>query len=263
MQHKADLQEHSSVFTENPANWKLTSFTIGRSPISHGSYCKTYKARRDCRLYAIKIWRRGVRHQNLFEFTQKILVDVVGEHPNVIKTFAMIQHEEKVMYSVHEFAACDLFHYITVHPKLKCPQVAYIVRCVTEVLLFLRNKNLFYCDVKPENVLVMHDKTLKICDFNGVVRKLGPLGVRVCTKVYKPPEAWSHVAGLAWTVGMMAYECATNSTDVELSALAALASNDFRDFLHGVLEPDPDKRLTLEMILEHPFVVAHKAVIQL
>lgn len=159
-----------------------------------------------------------------------------------------------------------------------------IIRDVCIALFCCHKNNICHRDVKPENTLIfkVEDKVIyKLCD----------LGLSECsskqvlegagTKQYTAPEVYSNTGHYCdksdmWSVGIMAYSLRYLRTpygdmlanertpeyifsreslaDYFYSAINRIKEEDFRSFLLGLLNIDPNKRMTAREALKHPFL---------
>lgn len=160
--------------------------------------------------------------------------------------------------------------------------VAYILHETLQGLATLHNNLIIHRDVKPHNLLVSSDGSVRVTDF-GISKTSqmgGCLSTFVGTHVYMSPE---RVLGSSydaradtWSAGIMAFECLTGfhplsncktfpdvfakvTTPMELPAdaeLTAPVSEVARNFVKLSLTLSASERPTCEQLLEHPFLAA-------
>lgn len=157
---------------------------------------------------------------------------------------------------------------------------------------FLHNAGIIYRELKPENILVTNDGHVKLTDYGLSKILVESRGVKtfIGTFEYMAPETIGGEFGQKadiWALGVLMYELyfGTNpfeplSTlgdsqrphnpnlnsdkcfqmnyekfDVEESLNEHIGhiSQNFRDLLKGLLEKDPERRLNLQQIKNHPF----------
>lgn len=161
--------------------------------------------------------------------------------------------------------------------------IAFSVTCG---LKFLRDSfSVIHRDVKPSNILISRDGSIKICDF-GVSGYLAQslAKTRIGTSNYMAPERISlgnsendgayGVKSDVWSLGASLMEIATGSPPFPLSnydcifaQLMDIISSDspkmpqnghfsvaLVDFIDSCLKKDPKDRPTYSMLLEHPFL---------
>lgn len=92
-------------------------------------------------------------------------------HPNIIKLLNVIRADnDKDLYLVFEFMEADLHNAIG-QRILKDVHNRFILYQITKGILFMHSAGLIHRDMKPSNVLINCDCTVKICDL-GLARSL-------------------------------------------------------------------------------------------
>ena len=131
-------------------------------------------------------------------------------------------------------------------------------------------------DIKPENLLNSMG-TLKIADFGWSIYAPEDRRETLCgTLDYLPPEM---VEGTIhdkrvdiWNLGVLCYEFCVGSPPFEMEShgqtydrikkvdlkFPPYLSEEVKDFISRILVKDPQQRLTLEQIAEHPWLHMHK-----
>jgi len=157
---------------------------------------------------------------------------------------------------------------------------------ITQAIMHLHKRGLCHGDIKPENLLLTSDDpsaNIKLCDF-GMARQCGKEGFQVDYTVgtfdYWAPEiVRRQVVSVAidmWALGVVVYVmlCGCNpfdptavATDSEILSNIANGKMDesneiwvhlsptCKDFIKGLLQVDPIKRLTAVQALQHPWMV--------
>lgn len=128
--------------------------------------------------------------------------------------------------------------------------------------------------MKPENLLLDNDKNIKIVDFGlSNLYKPGEMLKTACgSPCYAAPEmiAGKHYHGVQvdiWSSGIILFACICGYLPFEDQNTGVLykkilsgefstpnyISSEAKDFLRCVLNTNPDKRYTIEMIRNHPW----------
>lgn len=92
-----------------------------------------------------------------------------GSHPNIINIFDLMQKGD-VFYEVMEFCpAGDLYTIIANKNKsglvFHCLEADCLMKQLLRGILFMHSHGVAHCDLKPENLLLYPNGTVKICDF--------------------------------------------------------------------------------------------------
>jgi serine/threonine-protein kinase len=91
------------------------------------------------------------------------------EHPAIVHTYKMGQYED--IYGPIHFVAMELvrgvnlFEFMLMKKKLEIGQACDIIMQAAEGLAYAHGEGLVHRDVKPENLLVSSDGTVKVLDF--------------------------------------------------------------------------------------------------
>ena len=107
------------------------------------------------------------------------------KHKNVVELIDVLYNEEKQkMYLVMEYCVCVLQEMLGAAPESKLPLFQahkYFVQLI-DGLEYLHGQGVIHNDIKPGNLLLTLDDTLKISDF-GVAEKLELFASNdICTK---------------------------------------------------------------------------------
>lgn len=150
---------------------------------------------------------------------------------------------------------------------------------------YLHNNGIIHRDLKPENVLLAsHDDTclIKITDFNqSKILEESSLMKTLCgTPTYLAPEVFTHAATVGytkavdyWSLGVLLFiclggyppfntECSTMSVREQIisghyrfiPSQWKKVSNEAKDLIKKLLVVDPEKRLSVEEALTHPWL---------
>ena len=195
-------------------------------------------------------------------------------HPFISQIYDTFETDTHILI-VMEYICGDLLSFIRKRAKLNESSAKIIFKQVTEGLKYIHSNKIVHRDIKLDNILIDLNNTVKICDF-GVSRKLstGDIMHENCgTPAYIAPEIFQNKGyeGYAcdiWSAGVTLYYMlagvqpfkAKNFT--ELKKIIKIGkyqkidslSLEAQDLIDGMLQTDPRKRLTLNQILNHPWL---------
>ncbi|HXF10543.1 MAG TPA: protein kinase [Desulfuromonadaceae bacterium] len=144
--------------------------------LGRGGMGVVYKARqpRLDRVVALKILspekENDPRFAARFEREARALARL--HHPNIVTLYDFGEVEGRfylLMEFVNGVTLRDLYH----ARKLSTAEALDIVQYICDALQYARQQNIVHCDIKPENILLDKNGTVKIADF-GIARMVGP-----------------------------------------------------------------------------------------
>jgi 5'-AMP-activated protein kinase catalytic alpha subunit len=225
--------------------------------------------------YAIKVIdRREVAAQNMENQLQRE-IDVMSrmDHPGLIKLHEVMNSPRNIFLVLDLAAGGELFNKLAQDGALAEPVARSYFQQLIDALDYMHGLNAIHRDLKPENLLLDAEGHLKIADFGlSVFSGGGMLKTRCGTPNYVAPEIF-HADGYSgapadiWSAGvilfvMLAAELpfdAPNITDlarqimsVRLTYPKTLPSGAV-DLMKQILVAQPDQRLTIPQIREHPW----------
>ena len=114
-------------------------------------------------------------------------------HPNIVPIFDYGETNQ-LAYIVMEFiGGGSLTGLLKKHTRLTVPEALRIMEQLLSGLQFSHDKGIVHRDVKPDNVMLTEDQTVKIADF-GIARIEGSgatvVGTMLGTPSYMSPEQW-------------------------------------------------------------------------
>ena len=234
------------------------------------------------------ISKQGKSKKDLASFKAEMSILQRLRHPNIISMLDAIETEEQFIV-VTEYAQGELYQVLELDLCLPEDVVQKIGSQLVQALHYLHSNRVVHRDLKPQNILIGSRGLIKLCDF-GFARAMSTQSIVLTsikgTPLYMAPELvreeeYNHTVDL-WSLGVILYELfwgaapfytnnlytlmahitknavkydavqvrsLTNGTTVEV-----YASDTFRDFLRGLLQKDPTKRLAWPHLLQHAFV---------
>ena len=250
--------------------------------VGSGSYGQVYLALHflNKKYYAIKHMDKKKLFSQLhsLESIQKE-IDIQSriDHPNIVKLLYV--KETHLSYDlVMEYASNgSLFHYIRKYKGLNENKTFSLFIQVVNAINFMHSNDLIHRDIKPENILIFENNIIKLCDFGWCVKLEGHQRGTFCgTTEYMSPELVNHqVYGKeidVWSLGILLYEMIHgyspfrpnkpkfNEKDVMENiknhnlVFGKTVSDECKRLIYHLLDPDINKRYTVEDIYNSDFV---------
>lgn len=212
------------------------------------------------------------------------------DHPNIIKAYETFEYRRELSIIMELATGGDLY---TRRPY-KEPQSQRIVKQVVSAIAYMHHRNIMHRDLKFENIMYENKKAnaeIKVIDFGLSTKFLNPTHImrdKVGTLTTVAPEVIRGsytVKADMWSIGVVAYMLltgqddlcpGTSKQDIERKilnfrwmefyekinhddTLFVGISTEGKDFLQGLLEHHPSKRLSADEALRHPWLTTAKS----
>jgi serine/threonine protein kinase len=204
---------------------------------------------------------------------REIAVQKSLKHRHIIQLYDHFE-DENAVYLLLEYAPKGaLFYKIRRARKMPEEEARGIFRQTVLGIGFLHKNDIIHRDLKPENLLLDSQSCIKICDFGWCVKGTDVRTTFCGTLDYMAPEMFSrggHSFEIdLWALGVLLYEMlhgqapftAKNDTDKcrqimrgEFGVDSAL-SREAADLIRSLMQVMPNRRLTCEGILDHPWML--------
>lgn len=187
-------------------------------------------------------------------------------HPNVIKLITYLEDAHYV-YMLLEYAPCGSLSEKTRNSGA-LPEVSarhyFVQTCIG--LKYLHSKNIIHRDIKPQNLLLDDNDTVKICDFGWCVQSEEQRDTVCGTLEYMAPEILSGTGHSfkadCWSLGILLYELLHGHTPLSQCGKnlpgqvvwSERVSAEARDLIEKLVKSDPSQRYSLDDVLRHPWV---------
>ena len=213
-------------------------------------------------------------------------------HPNVTKILEMFEDDEYILIAMEYINGGNLFSFVKKRRKLSEKTAKFLFRQIILGIKHIHSKKIVHRDIKLENILIDLNNNIKICDFGigRILKNEKQLLYDKCgTPMYMAPEILlsSKTKGYEgfpvdiWSSGISLYimlsgtlpfnlknnessdisEESNNNIELQYSIInkepkkIEKISDEARDLLKGLLNKNPRKRLTIEQILNHPWLM--------
>ncbi|GMF49143.1 unnamed protein product [Phytophthora fragariaefolia] len=197
-------------------------------------------------------------------------------HRSILRLYGYF-YDSKRVYLIIEYAPQgELYKKLMRAGRFSEKQSALYVQEMARALMYMHSKHVIHRDIKPENLLVGFHGELKIADFGWSVHAPSSRRTTLCgTLDYLPPEMIEnkpHDENVdVWTLGILMFEFLTGAPPFETEntketyrriahvdlQFPTHVSAEARDLLLKILRHDPQQRLSLELVLQHPWILQH------
>ena len=199
------------------------------------------------------------------------------DSPFIVKYIESFE-DDGVLYIVMEYAdGGDLSMMLNERRShLQEDEVMHYFIQIVLALKYLHDKNILHRDIKGQNIFLCRDGTVKLGDF-GIAKALDSTNqlaqTVIGTTFYMAPDVlkgsgYNSKADI-WSLGCVLYELCALSRPFDANSLPELLmsiitgryapipsqfSTNVRDLIDGMLQLNPEERLSVDQIIEMPFV---------
>jgi len=269
----------------NEKTLTIDDFQIGKN-IGSGSYGLVYLARRRntgfiCAIKVVSLdYTISIKSQHQLQREIDILVSQQGQK-DVIQFYQYFS-DKRFMYLVFEYCPYgDLYECTMARYPLNINKLQKWIKQLATCLKRLHSQGIMHRDIKLENIFVNRNGDVILADFGWAVKlnRFKKL-TQICgTLGYMAPElmqGYYDFRADIWPLGALLYELISghlpfdtlSSFQVKLIIMEKIKegiqtwSKNFDMFPHSkdlilkLVEINPDKRITLDEVLEHPFITS-------
>jgi serine/threonine protein kinase len=197
------------------------------------------------------------------------------KHLNIVRLFEYFETEKHILIVIELCKGGDLLNYVRRRRRLKEDVAKCLFKQLIESLAYCHSKSILHRDIKLDNILLDANGLVKICDFGvGKIVRRGEKMTEQCgTPAYIAPEilrdeGYYGFAVDIWSSGVVLYAMLYGTVPFKANQMSELQkiiinaeyslkediSAEARDMIKGLLEKDPEKRMTIPMILNHPWL---------
>lgn len=210
------------------------------------------------------------------QLRREIEIAFHSRHKYLLRTYGYFYDAENMYLILEPCSNGMLFSELSKVKKYPPTTAARYVAQLAEALLYLHQHHILHRDIKPENILLDHHRNIKLADFGWSVHD--PLNRRKTscgTIEYFPPEivrrqAYDCSADL-WCLGIFCFELLVGSTPFVSKESGQIYSriiagkynipdtvpSEAKELISSLLQKDGSKRLPLQKVLTHPFLMTY------
>ncbi|KAF3325300.1 CBL-interacting protein kinase 7-like protein [Carex littledalei] len=271
-----------------PKSTKKTNQLLGKYELTkllgRGTFAKVYHAvsLSDGTQVAIKVIDKS--SPNITAMPSDLLLREIHamrrlSHPHILRLHEVLATCTRVFLVMDYAPKGDLAHYINRFKsgRLAEPVARRFFLQLVSALRYCHKRGVSHRDIKPQNLLLSHDGTLKLSDFglSALPEQIGADGclTTACgTPAYAAPEvmrkhAYDGPKADAWSCGVILYNFLSGSLPFEDHNLPLMYkkmlkrefnfpswfSPTARKLISKLLDPNPVSRLSIEGLVDHPW----------
>ena len=287
------LSNYIKNFYKNNNNYPKTTinfYKIGRC-IGHGAFGKVNIALHvlSGHIVAIKSFNKKNyfynKNQNLLKNEIKIMKKI-REIKNIVTLYETIDSKKYFFIVMENVVGVNLLTLINKMTVINENTCKYIFKQLILILLELKKNNIAHRDIKPDNILIDLQGRVKLCDFGiSKIFKINHNNNKICndivgTPAFIAPEILNCIENEniyydpfqteIWSSGVVLYSMLTgifpfrgvNEKELNNNIKSAnfpqlnknIISEDAIDLINKMLEINPDKRIKINEILQHPYL---------
>ncbi|XP_073684569.1 serine/threonine-protein kinase BRSK1 isoform X3 [Garra rufa] len=227
---------------------------------------------------AIKIVNREKLSESvLMKVEREIAILKLIEHPHVLKLHDVYENNKYLYLVLEHVSGGELFDYLVKKGRLTPKEARKFFRQIISALDFCHSHSICHRDLKPENLLLDERNNIRIADFGMASLQVGDslLETSCGSPHYACPEVirgekYDGRRADVWSCGVILFALLVGALPFDHDNLRQLLEKvksgvfhmphfippDCQALLRGMIEINPEKRLTLEAIQKHAWYQA-------
>uniref|UniRef100_A0A0N4ZUK7 Aurora kinase n=1 Tax=Parastrongyloides trichosuri TaxID=131310 RepID=A0A0N4ZUK7_PARTI len=258
----------------------MSNFIIGK-PMGSGQFGRVYLAKTKREGFICCLKMINMKKLKMHKYYKLLETEITNHqtlnHPYILKLYNWFQHKNSIILILecalygsmaNDMAKTEKGYYTS---KVACK---YTVQ-VTDALHYCHSKNVIHRDLKTENILLNHNKNVKLCDFGWSIKCKDKRKTFCGTAEYLPPEMLLTPTEVSydskvdvWALGILIFEMLCGETPFYGSTMDDIINKiktgkfhmpsdidpEARDLIKRLLKRNPDKRINFIDILNHPWI---------
>ncbi|XP_037135024.1 serine/threonine-protein kinase BRSK1 isoform X3 [Syngnathus acus] len=222
---------------------------------------------------AVKIVNREKLSESvLMKVEREIAILKLIEHPHVLKLHDVYENNKYLYLVLEHVSGGELFDYLVKKGRLTPKEARKFFRQIISALDFCHSHSICHRDLKPENLLLDEKNNIRIADFGMASLQVGDslLETSCGSPHYACPEVirgekYDGRRADVWSCGVILFALLVGALPFDHDNLRQLLEKvksgvfhmphfippDCQSLLKGMIEVNPEKRLTLETIQKH------------
>ncbi|CAF0995890.1 unnamed protein product [Adineta ricciae] len=228
---------------------------------------------------AIKIVNREALSESvLMKVEREIAIMKLIEHPHVLRLYDVYESRKYLYLILEHVAGGELFDYLVKKGRLTPKEARKFFRQIISALDFCHSHMICHRDLKPENLLLDDKMNIRVADFGMASLQVEGSFLETscgsphyaCPEVIKGEKYDGRKADV-WSCGVILYALLVGALPFDDDNLRQLLEKvkkgvfhiphfvpaDCQQLLRGMIEVDPNKRLTLEDVSRHSWVTQY------
>uniref|UniRef100_A0A672RP93 Serine/threonine-protein kinase BRSK1-like n=1 Tax=Sinocyclocheilus grahami TaxID=75366 RepID=A0A672RP93_SINGR len=227
---------------------------------------------------AIKIVNREKLSESvLMKVEREIAILKLIEHPHVLKLHDVYENNKYLYLVLEHVSGGELFDYLVKKGRLTPKEARKFFRQIISALDFCHSHSICHRDLKPENLLLDERNNIRIADFGMASLQVGDSMLETscgsphyaCPEVIRG-EKYDGRRADVWSCGVILFALLVGALPFDHDNLRQLLEKvksgvfhmphfipaDCQALLRGMIEVNPEQRLTLEAIQKHAWYQA-------
>ncbi|XP_011080461.1 CBL-interacting serine/threonine-protein kinase 3 isoform X1 [Sesamum indicum] len=274
---KLNTEDNQSRMSQPKIKRRIGKYEVGRT-IGEGTFAKVKFARNSetGEAVAVKILDKDkvLKHKMAEQIKREIATMKLIKHPNVVRIYEVMASKTKIFIILEFITGGELFDKIVNHGRMKEDEARKYFQQLINAVDYCHSRGVFHRDLKPENLLLDAAGNLKVSDFglsalSQQVRDDGLLHTTCGTPNYVAPEVlndrgYHGATADLWSCGVILFVLLAGYLPFDDSNLMNLykkiSNAEFTcppwisfgamKLITRILEPNPEKRITVPEILE-------------